>query len=177
MACFIGFLLISCDQGAISPPKSSTFKVDDVTISKKAKLTVNQENPGGPSATEGSKSLIDNDKDTKFLVFDFYGSVYWAQQSFNASVKINAYSVSSANDVPDRDPKDWKLKGSNDGTNWKVIDTQTDVDFSNRKETKIFHLKSDVSYKYYRLNITEDKGGGALMQLSDWDLLYYKNQD
>jgi hypothetical protein len=166
---------VSCDQGVVSPPKPLSKNIIDVTDS--ATLTVSQENPGGAFADEGSRSLIDGTKQTKFLVFDFYGSVFWAQQSFDVSVKVNAYTVSSANDAPGRDPKDWELKGSNDGSTWQVIDVQTDQNFKLRQQTKIYHLKSDASFKYYRLNITENKGGGGLMQLSDWDLLYYKNQD
>lgn len=42
----------------------------------------------------------------------------------------------SANDSPERDPKNWTFYGSSDGENWVVIDSQNDQNFEKRFEKK-----------------------------------------
>jgi len=65
-----------------------------------------------------------------------------------ATYAVNAYTVTSANDEPGRDPKSWQLEGSNDeGATWTAVDTQTDQTFANRFQTnatcyRLFGLRS-----------------------------------
>jgi hypothetical protein len=138
----------------------------DVTID--AELTVSDENPGGPSGAEGSNKLIDNDANTKFLVG--YNSDFWAQQEFSEPQTINTYSITSGNDAPDRDPVDWTLLGSNDGSNWEEIDTVTGGTFESRNFTKLYELDSEVTYSYFRWTVSSNAGSGAI-QVSEWRIL------
>ncbi|WP_217507870.1 hypothetical protein, partial [Streptomyces lunaelactis] len=39
-------------------------------------------------------------------------------------VKVVTYALTSANDHAERDPRDWSLKGSADGKEWKVLDSR-----------------------------------------------------
>jgi hypothetical protein len=39
---------------------------------------------------------------------------------------LTHFTVSSANDVPDRDPRVWTIDGSNDGADWTTIFSQND---------------------------------------------------
>jgi len=41
-----------------------------------------------------------------------------------ASWAIARYDLVSANDVPERDPKDWQFQGSSDGVTWATLDTR-----------------------------------------------------
>jgi hypothetical protein len=132
-------------------------------------ITVSKENPGGPNAGEGSLKLIDNDTNSKFLIFD-YPTTFWMQQEFYSEAIANKYTLTSGNDAPGRDPKNWTLAGSNDEANWVALDTRTDESFAGRNETREFTFNSPTAYKYYRFYITANNGDG-LFQLSEWRIL------
>lgn len=77
--------------------------------------------------------------------------------NYSGEYKFNNYSISSANDMEGRDPDTWRLYGSNDGSNYVMIDSRSGVSFSSRGETKNFALNSTYSYKYFRLEILSTK--------------------
>ncbi|MDB4687690.1 discoidin domain-containing protein [Akkermansiaceae bacterium] len=79
-------------------------------------------NPGGNSpAGEGVSKVIDGDPGTKWLDFNKEGLVF----DFGSQTNITAYRWTTANDEPSRDPVSWSLEGSNDGTNWSLVDNVT----------------------------------------------------
>nr|GMC91032.1 peptide-N(4)-(N-acetyl-beta-glucosaminyl) asparagine amidase [Ipomoea batatas] len=57
--------------------------------------------------------------------------------------ELVAYEFMSANDVPERDPKDWVIEGStNGGSSWHVLDKQTNQIFDKRFQRKTYTVKS-----------------------------------
>ncbi|XAR63606.1 Peptide-N(4)-(N-acetyl-beta-glucosaminyl)asparagine amidase [Bertholletia excelsa] len=57
--------------------------------------------------------------------------------------ELVAYELMSANDAPERDPKDWILEGSGDGgSSWHILDEQTSQLFENRFERKAYNITS-----------------------------------
>ncbi|SHF96234.1 F5/8 type C domain-containing protein [Fodinibius roseus] len=169
-----GLMITACNDE--SPPTAATTEPDVTDLSENATLTVSDENPGGPFAGEGSSKSIDGDKYTKFLIFD-YDPDFWMQQDFEESVTINAYTITSGNDAPDRDPHDWTLAGSNDGgSTWETIHTVTSASFTGRNKVNIYGLDSEATYSSFRLSITDNAGETSLMQLSEWRLLYYNGE-
>src|SRR5690625_1355321 len=171
---FIGLLITACNDE--SPPTAVINEPDVDDISLDATLTVSNDNPDGPFDGEGSSQSIDGDIDTKFLTFD-YTSDFWMQQDFEETVTINAYTVTSGNDAPERDPQDWTLAGSNDGgSTWDTIHTVTDATFSDRNKVNIYSLDAEATYTSFRLSITDNAGETTLMQLSEWRLLYYNEE-
>jgi len=51
------------------------------------------------------------------------------------------YTITSANDAPERDPANWALLGSNDGgATWATLDTQINQVFTDRYETRAFPI-------------------------------------
>lgn len=167
----LGLTIAACNDEA--PPTVAATEPDVDDISANATLTVSDEHPDGQFAGEGSNKLIDGDITTKFLTFD-YTADFWMQQDFEEIVTINAYTVTSGNDAPERDPLNWTLAGSNDGgTTWEAIDTITEATFSDRNKVNIYQLESEESYSSYRFFITEIAGETTLLQISEWRLLYY----
>lgn len=163
-------VMAACNDNSLS---TSTLEDPDVVdVSLDATLTVSDENPGGPFANEGSSKLIDGDRNTKFLIFGFHEN-FWAQQEFESPVAVNAYTMASGNDAPERDPLHWTLSGSNDGTSWEEVHSVNDAVFEARNRVEIYELDSDQTYSYYRLSITSLAGETSLLQLSEWRLLYY----
>jgi hypothetical protein len=132
-------------------------------------LTVSKDFPDGPGGSEGSLKVVDGDINSKFLIFD-YPTDFWMQQELLSEAFVNQYTLTSGNDAPSRDPKNWILAGSNDEATWVSLDTRNNESFAGRNETKEFNFSSTTPYKYYRLYITANNGDG-LFQLSEWRLL------
>jgi len=144
---------------------------DPEDVTAMGALSVNIENTGGSDATEGSSRVTDGDLSTKFLIFT-YDPTFYIQLKFKKAQHITTYSLTSANDAPSRDPKDWNLAGSNDGTTWTVLDTRTGETFSDRGKTNSYDFTNTATYTYYRLNITAN-GGSSLFQMAEWRVINY----
>lgn len=136
-------------------------------------FSVSRDNNSGPTSGEGSLKLIDNNINSKFLQFDFAGDL-WVQFDYEQTPRIiTAYLLTSGNDAPERDPKNFNLTASNDGQTWTVLDTRTNVEFPiplPRKDTKSFSFNNSTPYRFYRLNFTATKSAG-LIQMSELRML------
>ncbi|MGW1974099.1 GH92 family glycosyl hydrolase [Streptomyces sp. NPDC001889] len=117
-------------------------------------------------AGEVKENLIDLQPNTKWLEF---APTSWIEFDTGTPVKVASYALTSANDAQTRDPRDWTLKGSPDGSRWTVLDVQRDRGFERRFQT----LTQDIgdpagitAYAHYRLEITRNSGAG-LTQLAD----------
>tara|TARA_R110000796_G_scaffold67449_6_gene154884 strand:- start:13774 stop:15666 length:1893 start_codon:yes stop_codon:yes gene_type:complete len=141
---------------------------DPIDVTGGATLIVSADNGAGPTGNEGSLKLIDGDVNSK-LFLGGWTSGWYAQQELTETQIVTSYSITSGNDSPERDPKNWELSGSNDGTNWTVIDTRTDQTFPDRNQTKEFLADNADTYQFYRLTITA-LGSGDAMQFSEWRL-------
>ncbi|MDG4828588.1 ThuA domain-containing protein [Solwaraspora sp. WMMD1047] len=116
----------------------------------------NPPNETPPHAFDGSTS-------TKWLTRQ---PVSWLAGKLATPVAVNRYALTSANDSPGRDPKDWTLQGSNDGESWTDLDRRTGEAFPQRFLTRQFSFGNDVAYQHYRLNITANSGE-PLTQLAE----------
>jgi hypothetical protein len=154
------------DFPSVNYPFEPTSEIVDLTGN--ASISVSVDNTGGPTAGEGSLKLIDNNTSTKFLTFS-YSTSFWMQQTFVQPEVINRYSLTSANDDSSRDPKTWELVGSDDEENWTVLDSRSDIVFSERGQTVEFIFENNQSFKHYRINISENRGSG-LLQIAEWRL-------
>jgi hypothetical protein len=83
---------------------------------------------------------------------------------------VERYAVTSSIDKVPRDPKDWQFQGSNDGSSWTTLDTQSNQTFAERYQMKTYAVVSPASYRYYRLNITANNGDAAFTDLSELGL-------
>lgn len=137
-------------------------------FTSEASITVSRENGGGATGAEGSLKLIDDDNNTKFLAS--YSSDFWMQQEIPEAEVVNKYTITSGNDSPDRDPLNWTLSGSNDGSSWEVLDTRNGETFDGRNETRTFNVNNTTGFRYYRLSVTANNGSDAI-QISEWRLL------
>ena len=133
-----------------------------------ATIKVSKEFFGGRNGAEGSPKVIDGDINSKFLITG-YSSDFWMQQEFPTPAIIDFYTLTSGNDAPGRDPKDWTLKGSNDEVTWVTVDSKTGESFSGRNTTKEYSFNNTAAYKFYRMNVTSTNGDN-IFQLSEWRL-------
>lgn len=120
-------------------------------------------------------NLFDDSTNTKFLGNNSNGinseNPVWVSFEVKEKVSIDRYQIAAANDAQERDPKIWKLLGSNDGVAWDVLDSQTNQSFSTRFERKEYKINKTTEYKYFKLEITEIYGSsGKMAQWSELNL-------
>jgi predicted alpha-1,2-mannosidase len=117
---------------------------------------------GGTAVT----TLFDNNSSTQVT---FSSQAPWIQYQFSGPRrKVKMYTLTSGTVAGD--PKSWVLEGSNDGTNWNVLDQRSNVAFQWRLYTRAFTVATPALYNYYRLEVTENTGG-ATTTLSEVELL------
>ncbi|MFF9169898.1 MULTISPECIES: GH92 family glycosyl hydrolase [unclassified Streptomyces] len=115
-------------------------------------------------AGEVKENLVDGEPSTKWLTFEPTG---WAEFDLDKPQKITTYALTSANDFAERDPRDWTLKGSTDGKDWKTLDTRSGETFAERFQTKTYDLAEPAEYAHFRLEVTRNNGASGILQLAD----------
>ena len=138
---------------------------------------------GVPTATVALASSDNPPNETAVMAFDGStatkwfnangGNTGWLQFYFGGPLKtVVRYSLSSANDVPGRDPKNWQFQGSMDGAHWTTLDTRSNELFSARFLTKQYAISNSTAFAYYRLNIVTNNGDPSGLQLSEMAFSY-----
>ncbi|MPV50225.1 LPXTG cell wall anchor domain-containing protein [Pseudactinotalea sp. HY160] len=134
-----------------------------------AGVTASDENPPSETAVKAA----DGNPKTKWLA---HATSAWLTYELSEAASITGYALTSANDAPDRDPRDFTVEGSTDGEDWVELDARTgevwqDDDGENRFVTKDYELdERSAEYTYVRLNIAANQGT-SLIQLADFELL------
>jgi hypothetical protein len=147
--------------GGTVPPTIELSTDGANEMDKVADVTASGENA---ASGEVAVNVIDNDPSTKWLVFTAGG---WLQYLLTSAVAVVSYSLTSANDAANRDPKNWTLQGSNNGSSWTTLDTQTNQSFAQRFQTKAYTFSNSTAYLYYKLDITAVQSG-TVTQLAEW---------
>ena len=101
-------------------------------------------------------------------MYDFAGTTAFA---------INKYTITTANDNPTRDPRDWTLQGCQgtcavgSGTGWVTLDTRTGQ-FANaaRFQTNTYTFTNTTAYQQYRLRVTANNGASLRLQIAEIQL-------
>ena len=92
---------------------------------------------------------------------------------YNVPVKATYYTLTSADVTINSDPKQWVLKASIDGQNWKSLDKRSDFKFYSRFHSPVFDIVKPANYKYYKLELTSaPKSKVALAEIN-----FYNGKD
>lgn len=145
----------------VNPAQAASFDITD----NGGIITAQYPNTSKPS--EDFPSLIDNNKSTKY--YRSGRTALWVQYKSSVPAIVVRYTITSANDVPNRDPRDWNLQGSDNGSTWTTLDTRSGQTFASRLLTKTFSFINTTPYTYYRLNITANNGETGT-QFAEWEL-------
>lgn len=111
---------------------------------------------------EGLNNLIDGSTGTKYLTN--MGIPCYVTYEYATAVSAKGYEMSAANDASERDPKNWKIEGSNDNSTWTLLDERSNQAFANRYQTNLYSFSKTENigdYKYYKITITANKGGSG----------------
>lgn len=128
-------------------------------------VAASSDNPPYESVT----AVMDGSPGSKWLTFQASG---WIKYRLSEGCAVGSYRLTSGDDHPERDPKKWRVLGSDDGESWTVLDRRENQSWGSdeRGVTKSYDLNSSHPYTHYQLEISEVQGGGIL-QLADWILV------
>lgn len=163
--------LTSSTLHVINPEKSyGIFLIDsenvvEVDVTNDGIYSYSRDNG---NQNENALKLIDNNYDSKFLLFDFVDLEL--KLVYTEAQKIGAYTFTSGNDAQERDPAEWVLYGSNDGNTWEAIDVRRTEVFNGRKETKRFNIEFPKAYKQFKLHIERTRSS-SLFQMAEWRMV------
>ena len=128
-------------------PQMTAATTDGVTVTDSGNLGIGY---------EGWRAF-DNNSNTRWGVGATSGIL---TVTLAAAKVIAGYSIRARNDSYLIDsPKDWTFEGSNNGTDWTILNTQTGVTAWSMNECKEFVVSSPAAYLYYRLNISSNQSG------------------
>ena len=123
------------------------------------------------SIAETANQAFDGNVSTKWYAGDGVKTGWLAFQFSGTSAHVViSYALTSANDVPARDPAAWQLEGSNDGSSWTTLDQRKGESFPQRNQTKSYPCSSSTAFRWYRLQIIANSGGNEV-QLAELVLL------
>jgi hypothetical protein len=118
--------------------------------------TVTATNPG--IAPDDMTKAFDNDAATKWFVGGVSTPSITYAFAGSTSHRVTTYAVTSAGDMPERDPYSWQLQGSNSAS-WTTIDTRTGEVFANRLQTNLYSCGNGTAYRRYRFLVMANHGG------------------
>lgn len=135
---------------------------------------------GGYNDNEVHNKLVDNDLGTKWCQNKPDGGWY-IEFHTSSAIQVDGYMLRTGDDTGSwgqwtRNPQDWVLKGKkNSGESWAIIDSKSDNhDMPTTSNTeKDFDVDVPGEYKYFRLEISNNRGNGGAMQLSEMRLFKY----
>ena len=158
-------------------PTPTPAPSSDSSAAKKTKNGTILEATDGIGNYEDAPNMLDGNTKTKFNVLATSAFVIWKAPK---KIRVTSYSITTANDTATytgRNPKTWVLYGSNkklsrNDPGWKKIHA-----VSNDKKLKpvnykkfTFKLKKAAkAYRYYKLEITANKGADCT-QLAEFTL-------
>jgi len=128
-------------------------------------------NSGTFGGGEGISAAFDNNTGTKMCNTAWNSSFYFQVDAGALYVLNNTYRIASGNDSPERDPRNWTIQGSPDGSNWTVLDTVSGQgSWGSRQSYLTFTLDQNPSaYRYFRMYVSANQSSG-IMQLSELEL-------
>ena len=163
----LSFMLLRCsDKEPITGGELGIVKASSSLKSMPVAGTISAQYSDSPSGEDIAK-VVDGNTNTKYLTFH---NICWLQWKGNATFISNQYSITSANDAAERDPKNWTLYGSNDGTTWTNLNSQSNQAFTARFQKKTYTFTNSTPFLYYKLDITANNGG-TILQLAEWDMV------
>ncbi|MBE7896289.1 discoidin domain-containing protein [Paenibacillus polymyxa] len=131
-------------------------------------MTSNTAPSGKVSATS-----VENTSTDGWCAFDGKANTYWSTSrgvisariyyEFPSSQIIKKYTIKAGGEDGRLAPKTWTFEGSNDGTNWTVLDTQINqTDWASAGwgsvTTREYLISNDKRFTSYRVNVTQNNG-------------------
>lgn len=165
--------LSEIESGTSPPPqqftstKTKCASCPDGSINVAGNLIPVMTGPGLPSGTASASSQLPT-----ALAWQAFGGTGWetdvgtltgwlSYEFPSAEIVqfyiITALGTASPSFVEEDAPRDWTFEGSNDGSTWTTLDTQTGQAFRSL-DRRPFFFDNTTTYLHYRLNISANNG-------------------
>jgi len=95
---------------------------------------------------------------------------HWVRYQFTSAKTIAKYTV-SARDGGTNAPEDFTFEGSDNGSDWDVLDTISGEDTWASQETKTYYVDTPASYTYYQLNISKSISGDNYVAVGEMEMM------
>lgn len=129
------------------------------------------------NSSESGAKLFDNTSSTKYCTFISASDQVTMTYHSTQSARLTSYTITSANDYEGRDPKNWRLEGSSNGTTWETIDQRTDQSFSARFQKKTYDVTTSKFFSHYRLVVTDRRtASSTVFQIAEIELFGFTPQ-
>lgn len=128
-----------------------------VTIGEEDRSVTNPSNHGAARGTETIQESVDGKPGSKWCI-EHGGRfpIIWQMAMPPRFPAVTSYTITSAAEMPERDPKAWRFLGSQDGVSWSVLDEQKDVPaWPVRLSPKTFPVKNQTAFAHYRVEFLE----------------------
>lgn len=121
---------------------------------------------------EGYTNIIDGDVNTKFLDFNYYDGLGFIVNLGSVRTIATSMNFSTANDSAERDPMNYEIFGSNNGSDYTLI-VSGNIDCNDsRYFTRNYPFSNTVAYSYYKFNFTNQCNTiEQMIQISEVQLL------
>jgi F5/8 type C domain len=123
-----------------------------------------------PSPYVASASSIANSSNDAWRAFDQNTSTKWTSAASVSTSSLEIYTGTSTafgytltgpiSGQSSDGPKTWTFQGSNDGSSWTTLDTETNAPTWGTAEQRFYTFSSVQTYNYWRIYITANQGGG-----------------
>lgn len=103
----------------------------------------------------------------------------WLQIQLPTAIVLASYSMYARLNWTVRMPYNWIVAGSNDGTTWTAVDTQTGIGTWTGQTPISFNVTSSTAYTYFRLVVSAitDGAGAQNTNIGQWTLIGGPPQD
>lgn len=91
----------------------------------------------------------------------------WIQIQLPEAVVVNNLAIVCANDDYGRDPENFNLQASTDGSNWVQLGSWSGQTWASRFLRKDYAITNTTAYSYFRLNVTKNDNDVAMTQLCE----------
>ena len=105
------------------------------------------------------QATTDGDQNTKWCVIHEGRPVVWQLDVGREGAAPREYRLTSAEDVPARDPRTWKFEGSTDSKSWTLLDEHKDEpEFARRHETRTYKIAKPTAWQFFRFTFMSNPG-------------------
>lgn len=115
---------------------------------------------------KGVENIMDGDPKT---VYSIPFRSFHVQWNVKEPTYYNHYFIISSPGSPESDPSSWVLHGSVNNTYWVKLDEQEGQRFTERGDTLIFPFENDNTFKFFKLEVTGNRGGKQT-SIAEWGL-------
>ncbi|SEL81232.1 F5/8 type C domain-containing protein [Paenibacillus sp. cl141a] len=96
----------------------------------------------------------------------------WLKIDMGTQIVVGNYEIEKGHRFADDAPKEWTFEGSNNDTDWTILDAQTNqVNWTNG-EKRSYMIANPMSFRYYRVNVVISENS-AYLTIGALNLLEY----